>query len=92
VVAAIDVRAVGLVVVELGGGRRKAEDRIDPAVGLSDLAGIGSRVERGSPLAMVHARSEADADRAARALRAAYRIGDTTPAPRALIYERIPAS
>jgi thymidine phosphorylase len=91
VVAAIDVRAVGLAVVELGGGRRNAEDRIDPAVGLSGLAGIGSRVDRSMPLAMVHARSDADADRAARAVSAAYRIGEGTAAPRALIYERIPA-
>ncbi|MBX6323924.1 MAG: thymidine phosphorylase, partial [Rhodospirillaceae bacterium] len=42
VVAGIDARAMGLAVVGLGGGRRRVEDRIDPAVGLSDLAGIGA--------------------------------------------------
>src|SRR5277367_189224 len=36
-VASIDVRAVGLAVVELGGGRARATDEIDLAVGLTDL-------------------------------------------------------
>ena len=31
VLAATDVRAIGLAIVALGGGRRRAEDRIDPA-------------------------------------------------------------
>ena len=34
VLAATDVRAIGLAIVALGGGRRRAEDRIDPRVGL----------------------------------------------------------
>ena len=40
----IDVRAVGLAVVELGGGRARAADAIDPAVGLTELAPIGAEV------------------------------------------------
>ena len=43
-VASIDVRAVGLAVVELGGGRSRAADEIDPAVGLTELAPIGAEV------------------------------------------------
>ena len=41
VVEAIDVRALGLVVMELGGGRRRETDDIDHAVGLADVAGLG---------------------------------------------------
>ena len=37
-VEGIDVRAIGLAVVELGGGRARAADAIDPAVGLTELA------------------------------------------------------
>ncbi len=91
VVAAIDARAVGLAVVELGGGRRKADDRIDPSVGFTDLAAIGAEVGQGMPLAMVHARSAADAVRAAAALRAAYSIGASGHPSAMLIYERVPS-
>jgi thymidine phosphorylase len=90
VVAAIDARAIGLAVGELGGGRRKADDRIDPSVGFTDLAAIGAEVRQGAPLAMVHARSAADADRAAASLRAAYSVGAAAPPPGPLIYERVP--
>jgi thymidine phosphorylase len=75
-VASIDVRALGLAVVALGGGRRRPDDRIDPAVGLAGLAGVGDAVGRDRPLAVVHAASETAADAAAQAVAAAYRIGD----------------
>jgi thymidine phosphorylase len=90
-VAEIDSRAIGIAVVELGGGRRKADDRIDPAVGFTDLAGIGDQIGTEIPLAVVHARDPASADRAAAALAGAYRIGDAgkVPAPPPLIYERV---
>ncbi|MFM7044122.1 MAG: thymidine phosphorylase [Ilumatobacteraceae bacterium] len=77
-VRSIDTRAVGLVVVALGGGRTRPTDPVDPAVGLTRLAPIGSRVDADRPIAVVHARTAADADAAAASLRAAYRIG--TPA------------
>ncbi len=89
-VAAVDTRAIGVAVVELGGGRRTAADAIDPAVGFTGLAGIGAAVGRsGGPIATVHARTEQAAEAAATALRAAYRIGDQPPIARPLIYERL---
>jgi len=63
-VGAIDTRALGLVVLELGGGRRRADDPIDPRVGLADVASPGQAVHRGQPLVCVHAATEADADAA----------------------------
>jgi thymidine phosphorylase len=75
VVEAIDTRALGLAVVALGGGRTRAQDPIDHAVGLTGLPAVGDTVPRGEPLAMVHARSEAQAEQAAAAVRAACRIG-----------------
>ncbi|AMY70665.1 hypothetical protein AKL17_3440 [Frigidibacter mobilis] len=50
---------------------------------------IGERVSPDLPLGMVHAATEAEADRAAAALRAAYRLSDTEPDEPDLIYERI---
>jgi thymidine phosphorylase len=72
-VAAVDVRAVGLAIVALGGGRARETDLVDPSVGLRDVAAPGERVGPGErPLALVHAADEAAAGRAAEALRAAY--------------------
>ncbi|MEA2281629.1 MAG: thymidine phosphorylase, partial [Solirubrobacteraceae bacterium] len=59
IVAAVDCRAVGLVVTGLGGNRRREDDVVDPAVGLSEIAPVGAAVDTvDAPLAMIHARSE----------------------------------
>ncbi len=79
VIAAIDTRALGLAVIKLGGGRRHPADRIDHAVGLAGLAGSGARVEKGAPLAMVHARDESAAREAAAMVADAYRFGVAPP-------------
>jgi thymidine phosphorylase len=88
VVAAIDTRAVGVAVVELGGGRTRPQDAIDHAVGLTALAGLGEQVGADRPLALVHARDEAAFARAAARLMAAYRLG-TAPATLPPVLERI---
>jgi thymidine phosphorylase len=79
-VQAIDARDIGLAVVELGGGRARASDTIDPAVGFTALAGVGAQVSADAPLALIHARDAAQAEAACRRLRAAYHIGDAPPA------------
>jgi thymidine phosphorylase len=78
-VTAIDTRAAGMIVVGLGGGRHRAEDAVDPAVGLSGLAVLGQNVEKGQTIGVVHAANEAEWERAAGALRRAYRIGEDPP-------------
>jgi thymidine phosphorylase len=75
-VAAVDTRAVGIAVVELGGGRRRAADPIDHAVGFTELAAVGDAVGPDRPLAVVHARDEAAVAVATEALRAAYVVAD----------------
>ncbi|HYM57827.1 MAG TPA: thymidine phosphorylase [Solirubrobacteraceae bacterium] len=83
-VTGVRVRELGLVVMELGGGRRRADDDVDPAVGLTAVAGLGEPAER---LAVVHARDEASAERAAERVRAAFEAGDE-PAPTPVLVER----
>lgn len=80
VVQAIDVRALGECVVDLGGGRRLPGSAIDPAVGLSEVAERGQRLEAGAALAIVHARTATDAERAAAQVRAAFTLGEAAPA------------
>jgi thymidine phosphorylase len=90
VVQAIDVRAVGLAVVALGGGRRHEAEEVDHAVGLSQIAAPGERVGAAErPLALVHARTEGEADAAIAALRVAFTVGDEAPAETPVIRERL---
>jgi thymidine phosphorylase len=89
VVTAIDGRAVGLAVIALGGGRTRADQPIDPAVGLSAVAGLGEPVGPGRPLCLCHARTLGDAERAAAALRVAFTLGDAAPPDAPVVAERI---
>ena len=61
-VSSIDTRALGLAVVQLGGGRTRPEDDIDLSVGLDQIARLGRKVEAGDPFCRVHAPSESAAD------------------------------
>jgi len=90
-VRAVDTRAVGLAVVALGGGRTRPQDAIDPAVGLTRLAGLGAPVGPSQPLALVHARSQEAAQEAARRVLAAYEIGEAAPQVGPVVVERLGA-
>ncbi|WP_210485286.1 thymidine phosphorylase [Microvirga antarctica] len=91
-VQAIGTRDAGVAVIALGGGRTRPEDAIDHAVGLTDLAGIGEQVDGERPLGFVHAQTEDDADAAARALLAAYTIGEGPASRDDIVLERIAPS
>lgn len=80
VVTRVDARLIGLAVVTLGGGRR-AEDTVDPAVGLADVRSPGDPVGPDRPLAVVHARSTAEAADAAATVRKAVVVGDGPVGP-----------
>ncbi len=80
-VSTIDVRALGLAVVTLGGGRQRPTDPIDHAVGLTEVKGLGEPVGPGQPLAIVHARSEAKAAAAITAIRTAVTVTPARPGP-----------
>jgi len=81
VLTSMDTRLMGLVVVALGGGRRRATDPVDPRVGLTRVLPVGSKVRAGDPLLRVHAANAADADAALRTLAEALPIGDGPALP-----------
>ncbi|PHM58777.1 thymidine phosphorylase [Xenorhabdus sp. KK7.4] len=70
IVTEMDTRALGMAVVALGGGRRKATDPINYSVGLSDIIALGSEVNTDTPLMVIHANNEDDWHMAAEAVRA----------------------
>lgn len=53
-VSRVDARMVGQAVVDLGGGRQRKDDVIDPAVGVEVLVEVGDQVEVGQPVLRVH--------------------------------------
>ena len=85
VISAIDTEALGLVIISLGGGRRKMGDPIDHSVGLKMLVRIGDRVSRGTPLVKIFSEQP---EAVIPSLRAAIQITENGKAPE-LIVERI---
>ncbi len=88
-VAAEDARAIGLAIVGMGGGRVRADQRIDHAVGFTGVAPIGAAVGPERPLCLVHARTAAQAEAAAAEFRAAVTIADRPPAATPVILGRV---
>mgnify|MGYP001819412080 CR=1 FL=1 len=87
IVTRVDTRAVGNAIIELGGGRRKVGETLDLSVGFSEIASVGTMLNDDTPLAVVHAASDADADTAERNLLAACELGDSAAPGRPVINE-----
>jgi thymidine phosphorylase len=87
--ATVNARALGNAIIELGGGRRRADDKLDLSVGFTEIAPIGAAVDRAHPLAIVHAANEGTAQRAIHDMRAACTIATAPPPARPLICEML---
>jgi thymidine phosphorylase len=88
-VVGMNARDIGVAVIGLGGGRSHADDAIDPSVGFTEMINVGAQVRTGTPLCIVHAASDADADAAIAAVRQAIRIGSPAPLSRPVVMARI---
>ncbi len=79
----MNARAMGVAVMDLGGGRHKASDPIDYGVGLINVKGIGAKVGPKNPIATLIARTEDQADAAEKRILNAIEIADEecTPGP-----------
>ena len=60
----IDAREIGLALVQLGGGRTRADQKIDYAVGFENFANLNEYVSQQQPIAFVHARTKSGAEKA----------------------------
>ena len=88
-IAEIHTRDLGLAVIELGGGRRTASDKIDHRVGLSNLLDVRYNADQTIPLCTVHAATESGFERAASIVKSAYIIGQPPPSTGGIVMERI---
>jgi len=73
-VSEVNADAVGRACIVLGAGRKKTEDPVDFAVGISDLVKIGDKVDKGSPLLMIHANDKNRLAEAEKLLAGAFRF------------------
>ena len=83
----MDTRGVGNAIIELGGGRHTVGETLDLSVGFSDIVSIGTGLDAHTPLAVVHAASEADAAQAEALLLAACTTNADAPSMSPVIAE-----
>jgi pyrimidine-nucleoside phosphorylase len=88
-ITSMDAEKVGIAVRVLGGGRSRAEDTIDHAVGVIVRAKPGERVAPEQSVFEVHYRDGTKLAQAMPLLSSAYEIGDAQPAEQPLILEEI---
>ena len=84
-----DGRSLGNIVVKLGGGRLVETDQVDHAVGFSEIASIGTKLCKGSPILKIHAARIDHAEEAKRQVLAAFKLSDSAPKETELVLKRI---
>ncbi len=84
-----DGRSLGNIVVKLGGGRLVETDQVDHAVGFSEIASIGTKLSKGSPILKIHATRIDHAEEAKRQVLAAFKLSDSAPKETELVLKRI---
>lgn len=87
--ASCQTRDLGMAVVELGGGRRHPSDQIDHRVGISNIVPLGTKVDEGQPIAIVHAASREHAERVVASVQRAYGISPTETQVGPVIFKRL---
>ncbi len=88
-IIAMDTRAIGVTLIDLGGGRRTTQDKIDHRVGFGECQPVGAPVGPDQPICVIHAADETSWTRAAAAILAAVKVGETAPVQHSPILDRI---
>lgn len=78
-ISRINAREIGLAIIELGGGRRKATDQIDLSVGFTEPAQIGQKIDEKTPLIIAHGQKEEHINHIEEKIQTAFEISDTPP-------------
>ncbi len=84
-VSGVDAFALGRAICDIGGGRIKAEDSVDHAVGYASAVKIGDEVRAGDPFGIVYCRTETQFESISEKLRNAYKISEVPPETTKLI-------
>jgi pyrimidine-nucleoside phosphorylase len=85
----IDAALIARGVALLGAGKEKPTDKLDYAVGVSEVRKVGTQVKQGEPLMMIHYNDEAKLEQALNFFKDAYRLAPKRPTPPPLVVERV---
>jgi len=88
-ISGIDLRAVGQVVIELGGGRKQQDDILDLSVGLDQISGLGQAVQSGDLLCRIHSKDEESAHSVSKNLLSAFTIDQSKLSPIPVVGELV---
>lgn len=88
-VTGIDALAVGLTGVAMGAGRTRADQKVDPAVGIEIDVKPGDAVQVGQVVARVFVRARSAADALVERLSGAFTYADAAPPEQPLVIDRI---
>jgi len=80
-------RELGLLLIELGGGRKQVNDQINYHVGYENVLGVGSVIEASTPVIKVLANSKDDFDRVKELIKSCFIISDQEVKKSLNIYE-----
>ena len=85
----IDTRKLGLILIELGGGRKQINDKIDYTVGYENVMSVGDNIDRSTPLLKVHASSQNDFDKVKNQIESCFIISNNNSDSLDIIYKTI---
>ncbi|MEI6645237.1 MAG: thymidine phosphorylase [bacterium] len=88
-VADVDALAIGRIVLQLGGGRTKTDDVIDPSSGIDSLVQQGDHIEKGQPLMRLLAKNKSLAESQLNIALASITLTPVNPGMRKLILDRL---
>src|SRR5207302_10987227 len=92
VISHIDTYQAGMFTVDLGAGRKKADDPIDYAAGVMFDRNTGDNVRAGEVIARIQLGTKRDAEEMGRRFLAFVEFGDAPPKARALVHEQLTAN
>ena len=92
IIQSIECEQIGLLAVQLGAGRQKVSDEIDPAVGFVFNHKVGDEVQEGDHLVTIYYNDEDALESIKDSLANAFEIGSEQPEQDPLIIERIEQS
>ena len=85
----IKTRDLGLVLIELGGGRKQVTDKINFNVGYDNVLSVGDKVGGSTPLLTLYCHSDKDFENVEKKIEECFLIGDDEVANHSDIYEVI---
>ncbi|MBR6409750.1 MAG: thymidine phosphorylase [Alphaproteobacteria bacterium] len=83
----MSTRDIGLLLIELKGGRTHPKQEIDHATGFTNFCQIGDKVDDKTPLCFIHAQSESDFEKVENKIHQFIQIGDKPQATPVVLEE-----